>query len=159
MRIFAVSGYSGTGKTALIEILIRELVREGFSVATMKSSKHELGPEKGTDTWRHKQAGASTTLFLKTSESQVDLRERIGNENLEMLAGNDFLIIEGMKTADIPKFWCIGDTDFDLDDVPAGTQAVVTWSIRPHLISDIPIFTHEDVSHLVEIVKTKSESI
>jgi molybdopterin-guanine dinucleotide biosynthesis protein B len=159
MRVFAVSGYSGTGKTALIEVLIKELVREGKSVATVKSSKHEPSPEEGTDTWRHRQAGASRTLFLRAGGDQVNLRERIGKTNLEKLAGHDFLIIEGMKTAHIPRFWCIGDADLNLEDVPSGTQAIVTWSPRPHLISDIPIITDDDVSKLVELVKTKSEPI
>lgn len=159
MRVFAISGYSGSGKTTLTEVLIKEMVEEGLSVATMKSSKHEAGPEEGSDTWRHIQAGASMTLFQKASNDQTNIRERIGKQNLEKLAGHDFLIIEGMKSIDIPRFWCIGDSDFNLDDIPAGTQAIVTWSVRPDLITDIPILTQDDVKHLVEIVKTKSELI
>ena len=159
MRVFAVSGYSGTGKTSLIEVLIKELVEDGFSVATIKSSKHEPGPEKGTDTWRHRQAGASVTLFLIADEDQIDLRERIGKENLEKIGDHDFLVIEGMKTVEIPRFWCIGNADLNLEDVPAGTQAIVTWDLKPHLVSDIPIFTTNEVKRLVEIVKKTSKPI
>jgi hypothetical protein len=99
------------------------------------------------------------TLFHRANNDQVDIRERIGKENLEKLAGHDILIIEGMKSIGIPRLWCIGDSELILDDVPAGTRAIVTWSVRPDLISDIPIFTHDDVKHLAEIVKKKSEPI
>ncbi|MHA2046829.1 MAG: molybdopterin-guanine dinucleotide biosynthesis protein B, partial [Candidatus Thorarchaeota archaeon] len=64
MRVFAISGFSGTGKTTIVEGLVRALVESGYTVATIKSSKHDPGPESGTDTWKHRQAGASVALFL-----------------------------------------------------------------------------------------------
>jgi molybdopterin-guanine dinucleotide biosynthesis protein B len=49
MRVFAVAGYSSTGKTTLVEALIRELTRRGYSVSTIKSTNEEIKDMKGTD--------------------------------------------------------------------------------------------------------------
>lgn len=156
MRIFAVSGFSGTGKTTLVEEIVRALVMRGYTVATIKSSKQEPGPEKGTDTWRHMQAGASMTIFLRVNNESVKLKERIGADDFAKMSTYDFLIIEGMKSLNIPRFWCVGDTDVNLDDIPANTHAIVTWSERPSLISDIPVFAVNRVEQLVKIVRIKA---
>ncbi|MFW9788297.1 MAG: molybdopterin-guanine dinucleotide biosynthesis protein B [Candidatus Thorarchaeota archaeon] len=160
MRVFAVSGYSGTGKTTLIEAIIKSLVISGHSVATIKSSIHKRRPSHGTDTWRHMQAGASTAIFIEPSGKSGGLKDRVHSDELAGLLKYEFLIIEGMKSADIPKFWCIGDNELDHDDIPVNTQAVVSWSNRQAVQSiDIPIYTPDEIDALVEIVKTRSSDI
>jgi molybdopterin-guanine dinucleotide biosynthesis protein B len=158
MRVFAVSGYSGTGKTTLVEKIVRSLVESGHSVATIKSSKHEAGPDQDSDTWRHKQAGASLTFFLGPSTESTDFVERIGPDNLAELTPFDFLIVEGMKSANIPKFWCIGDKE--LADTPVKTEAIVSWSDNQVDSSlELPVFIADEIEKLVEIVKTKAVDI
>jgi molybdopterin-guanine dinucleotide biosynthesis protein B len=156
MRVFVISGFSGTGKTALVEVLVRELVKRGHSVATIKSSKHDPGPEQGTDTWRHMQAGASVTLFLRTNDESGGLRERIGEENLAKVAGHDFLIIEGMKSVDIPKFWCVGEGVVNPDDTPTNTQVIVSWSEKSSTSQGVPVIGSESVQELVKVVEEKA---
>ena len=156
MRVFAVSGFAGTGKTSLVEVLVRELVKNGHTVATIKSSKHEPGPDRGTDTWKHTQAGASTTLFLRTNETSRGLRARIGKENLAMLTGHDYLIIEGMKSVDIPRFWCVGVNEIVSDEIPLNTQAIVSWSQRTATNQEYTVIGAERVQELVEIVKERA---
>ncbi|MHA2025672.1 MAG: molybdopterin-guanine dinucleotide biosynthesis protein B [Candidatus Thorarchaeota archaeon] len=156
MRIFAVSGFSGTGKTTLVEVIVRELVMRGHTVATIKSSVHELSHEQGTDTWRHTQAGASVTLFVRVKDGSEGLRERIGKENLAMLAGHDFLIIEGMKSVDIPRFWCVGENEIVPDEIPTNTQAIVSWSHRSTSGQEHTVIELDRVPELVEIVKEKA---
>jgi len=159
MRVFVVSGFSGTGKTTLVESIVKALVKSGHTVATIKSSIHEPGPEKGTDTWRHVQAGASVALFYKADNGHVKLKERISTDDMATLLEHDFLIIEGMKSVNVGRFWCVGDTDFNLDDIPANTHAIVTWSEKPSLILDIPVLTADSVDQLLEIVKIKALDI
>ena len=157
MRVFAVSGYSGTGKTTLIEKIIRSLVASGHTVASIKSSIHKAGPDQGKDTLRHLQAGASMTIFLDPSSTSTFIRNRIDPEEWVKLARHDFLIIEGMKSADIPKFWCVGDATIELRDVPINTQAIVSWSDREvDWREDFPIIISERIDELVEIIKLKS---
>ena len=157
MRVFAVSGFSGTGKTTLVEDIIRSLVESGHSVATIKSSKHEAGPDQGTDTQRHKQAGASLTIFLGSNTESSSFTDRISPDELASLSKYDFLIVEGMKSVNIPRFWCVGDTELKHDDIPLNTQAIVAWSDAAAVVGlDLPVFIADEIDELVKIVKIRS---
>ena len=63
--ILSFVGHSNSGKTTLIERIIPELIRAGYRIATVKHAGHgfELDTE-GKDSWRHKQAGASTVIVI-----------------------------------------------------------------------------------------------
>ncbi len=156
MRVFAISGYSGTGKTTLVEAIVSSLVERGHSVVTMKSSHHEAGPDQGKDTLRHLQAGASLTVFLRTSNEDAELKERISTADLAKLSEHEFLIIEGMKSANVPKFWCVGDTKVAPDEIPINTHAIVSWSANPGRFNNIPVIASEQIGQLVKIVRSKA---
>ena len=153
MRVFAISGFSGTGKTTIVEGIVRELVKSGYTVATIKSSTHDPTPEQGTDTWRHTQAGASVSLFLKKDNGNATIKERIGKKNLEKLEEIDFLVIEGMKSVDIPRLWCVGDNEIDSGEIPLNTQAIISWSTKRQLSQDVPVINAESIHELIEILK------
>ena len=160
MRVFVVSGYSGTGKTTLIEEIIRTLTKSGQSVATLKSSMHEAGPEQGTDTWRHRQAGASMTIFLGPARKSAKFKDMISSKDLSRLSKFDFLIVEGLKSVDIPRFWCVGNREIEPSDVPKNTQAIVSWSKKEDtIVEDICVIEASEIDLLVDIVKKKSVDI
>ena len=57
--IAAVSGVKNSGKTTLMEKLIRVLTGRGLQVAAVKHDGHDFTPDvPGTDSWRFGQAGA-----------------------------------------------------------------------------------------------------
>ena len=61
--VFAVSGKKNTGKTTLTETLVREFSVRGLRVAVIKHDGHDFVPDvPGTDSYRHKAAGAVGTL-------------------------------------------------------------------------------------------------
>ncbi|MHA2223564.1 MAG: molybdopterin-guanine dinucleotide biosynthesis protein B [Candidatus Thorarchaeota archaeon] len=159
MRVFAISGFSGTGKTTIVEGLVRALVESGYTVATIKSSKHDPGPESGTDTWKHRQAGASVALFLKMDNEHGTLRERLGKENLEKLTDYDFLVIEGMKSVDIPRFWCVGNNEIEPGKIPLNTQAIVSWSKKSQPFQGVPVIYAESIHELIQIIEEKALDI
>ncbi len=66
-RPFAVSflAKSGTGKTTLIEKLIRIFAKKNYKVSSIKHTDHKFEADiKGKDSWRHKHAGAFSTMLL-----------------------------------------------------------------------------------------------
>ena len=157
MRVFAVSGFSGTGKTTLVEAIIKSLVKSGHTVATVKSSMHQAGSNKGTDTMRHTQAGASMTIFLGPGTKSDKFTDRIGSDELSNLYKYDFLIVEGMKSVNIPKFWCVGDKEIKHEDIPVNTHAIVSWSETTVIEGlDLPVFIADEIDDLVNIVKTRA---
>ena len=57
--IAAISGVKNSGKTTLMEKLIRVLTGRGLQVAAIKHDGHDFTPDvPGTDSWRFGQAGA-----------------------------------------------------------------------------------------------------
>ncbi len=62
--LVSIVGNSGAGKTTLLEKLIAAVTQRGFRVGTIKHDVHGFEMDKpGKDSWRHKQAGAVTTLI------------------------------------------------------------------------------------------------
>lgn len=155
MRVFAIAGFSGTGKTVLVELLVRELTRRGFSVSTMKSSNEDVADSEGSDTWRHKLAGAKATMLL--GPETVTIRMSRPSSLVELLSAvsSDILLIEGMKEANIPKIWCIGKGLLP-DEAPAGVIAYYTWDERQRRKHDSPLYQKGHISELADLVETSS---
>lgn len=57
MKIVAVVGTKNTGKTTLVTNIVKELVKRGFEVGTIKYSHHSFDMSD-RDTGKHKKAGA-----------------------------------------------------------------------------------------------------
>ena len=83
--ILCFVGRSNSGKTTLIERLIPELVQAGYRVATIKHAGHGFNLDtEGKDSWRHKQAGASTVIVLSKGSLAMfsDVSDQIKVEEL-----------------------------------------------------------------------------
>jgi len=106
--IVSIVGKSDSGKTTLIEKLIAELVRRGYRVATVKHTRHGFDMDvEGKDSWRHKKAGASTTVTA--SPTQVALIKDLDRDySLEEIRDKyihdaDLILAEGYKGNPFPK--------------------------------------------------------
>jgi molybdopterin-guanine dinucleotide biosynthesis protein B len=109
MNVLGIAGYSGSGKTTLIEKLIPEMVMEGFKVSLIKHAHHEFDIDHpGKDSWRHRHAGALEVL-VSSGRRWAIMHELRGEpepslqQQISLLAPCDLVIIEGYKSARIPK--------------------------------------------------------
>jgi len=98
--VLAIVGYSNSGKTTLMEKLVAGLVAKGLRIATIKHSHHQ--PEMdtpGKDSWRHKQAGASTSLLVGPEKMLMvsDVDEALNPELLtaRLFRDYDLVLVEG----------------------------------------------------------------
>lgn len=109
MRVFGIAGYSGAGKTTLIEKLLGEMIRRGLSVSIVKQSHHDVMLEPpGKDSWRHRQAGAQEVLLTTPYRWMLacELRNRPEPslaDHLKRLADCDLVLVEGYRRAQLPK--------------------------------------------------------
>ena len=157
MRVFSVAGYSSTGKTTLVEALIRELTRRGFSVSTIKSTNEDVRDRRGADTERHRLAGAKTTMLVGPESIMIQSRRPSSLNEMLSSIHDDLLIIEGMKEKPIPKIWCIGRNELP-KALPDGVLAIYTWDDEPigtetQMISR---YTIEQVGELADLIETAS---
>jgi molybdopterin-guanine dinucleotide biosynthesis adapter protein len=109
MRVFGFAGWSGSGKTTLIEQLIPRLIARGLSVSLVKHAHHEFDLDQpGKDSFRHREAGCSEVLVTSAVRwaLQHELRgapELSLDAALQRLSPCDLALVEGFKTAPIPK--------------------------------------------------------
>jgi molybdopterin-guanine dinucleotide biosynthesis protein B/molybdopterin-guanine dinucleotide biosynthesis protein len=98
---------SGTGKTTLLEKLIRELVRRGWSVGALKHDAHRFEIDhEGKDSWRLTRAGAAVTAISSPAQSAVIRRHEVEpalDTLLQDFIGMDLVLTEGFKRSRLPK--------------------------------------------------------
>lgn len=109
MKVFGFAGYSGAGKTTLIEQLIPNFTARGLRVSLIKHTHHNFDVDQpGKDSWRHRQAGAGEVL-LTCDTRWVLMHELRGapepslEEQLSVLSPCDLVLVEGFKQTPISK--------------------------------------------------------
>jgi molybdopterin-guanine dinucleotide biosynthesis adapter protein len=102
MRVLAIVGRQGSGKTTLIERLIPALQDRGLSVSTIKHTHHhqiELDVP-GKDSHRHRLAGASEVIVASDSGwARISAKPGPASlpELLAQLRPVDVVLVEGFK--------------------------------------------------------------
>lgn len=106
--ILSIVGKSDSGKTTLLEKLVKELKSRGYRIATIKHDAHSFEIDhEGKDSWRHKQAGATISLIsspTKLALVQDTEKDYTLAEIREAYIRNVHLILsEGYKRERHPK--------------------------------------------------------
>jgi len=109
VKVIGFSGYSGAGKTTLVEGLIASLVMAGQRVSVVKHAHHDFDIDHpGKDSWRHRQAGAfevviaSRRRLAKIREFPLEVQPTV-HQLLAELVHCDWALVEGFKHADLLK--------------------------------------------------------
>jgi molybdopterin-guanine dinucleotide biosynthesis protein B len=125
--MLAISGWSGAGKTTLIEALIPRLAGRGLRVGVVKHDAHRLEFDRpGKDTMRLREAGAARVEGLDERWwFQVAAAPR-GAGRLPLPPAFrldvDILVVEGGKSGTLDKIWLVGP---DGKGPPEETGAVI----------------------------------
>jgi molybdopterin-guanine dinucleotide biosynthesis adapter protein len=156
--IVSVVGRSNSGKTTLLEKLIRALADRGWRIGTVKHHFH--GPVEvdvpGKDSWRHKQAGARV-VALSSAQAFFVIRDTDGELPLDTIAhlalfGVDCILTEGFKSGPMPKIEVNRD----------GPDARLLCGPEDHLVAvvsdrdsgaPVPHFGLEDVPALADFIE------
>jgi len=106
--VVSIIGRSKSGKTTLVEGLIRELKSRGYRVATIKHTPYGMSfDEPDKDSWRHLEAGCEATAI--GSQAQMVLVKPVAQaptlDELVYLLGDayDIILTEGFKQDRAPK--------------------------------------------------------
>ncbi|MEE8577091.1 MAG: molybdopterin-guanine dinucleotide biosynthesis protein B [candidate division Zixibacteria bacterium] len=101
-----IVGGKNSGKTTLIEQLVRYLGRHGKRVATIKHSSHSHRfDQPGKDSYRHREAGAGLTVVESDSEMAIYADPgKLDCARVQELTNDkfDFWLVEGNRSADRP---------------------------------------------------------
>ena len=106
--VISIVGHSRSGKTTLIEHLIRELKKRGRRVAAVKHAHESFDLDRrGKDSWRYSEAGADSVTLLGAERSAVMRSHAPGysfDELLGFASGDaDIMLVEGLSSGPFPK--------------------------------------------------------
>jgi molybdopterin-guanine dinucleotide biosynthesis protein B len=157
--VVSIVGRSNTGKTTLIEKMIKELVARGYRVATIKHNLHGFDIDHpGKDSWRHREAGARLTVLASPKKvaliKDVDRDYTIDEIRDRYVEDADILLVEGYKENDFPKIEVFRSSlGVELLSRKEGNLLAVA-SDRP-LGVDVPCLDINDARGIVDLVEER----
>jgi molybdopterin-guanine dinucleotide biosynthesis protein B len=106
--IVSLVGKSDSGKTTLLEKVVRELKSRGYVVGTIKHDAHSFEIDhEGKDSWRHKNAGAHMTIISSPAKlalvMDTDHDHSLSELRDRFVEDMDIIITEGYKKEIHPR--------------------------------------------------------
>ena len=156
--ILSIVGKSNSGKTTLIEKLLQIFVQRGLKIATIKHDAHSFDVDHpGKDTWRHREAGASTVLIA--SSERVFLTKKIDEAlTLDQLRSDfleaeyDLILTEGFRRDNAPKIE-VHRTERSKDLVyEPGEENVIAVASDTSWDFTIPVYHLDDAKSIADFI-------
>lgn len=103
--VVAVCGFKNSGKTTLLESIVRRMNEAGLKVAVIKHDGHDFQADvPGTDSFRMKAAGAYGTCVFSDSKYSIVKEKSVSVKDLiEQFPEADLVLLEGLKHSEYPK--------------------------------------------------------
>jgi molybdopterin-guanine dinucleotide biosynthesis protein B len=156
--VVSVIGRSDSGKTGVMESLIRSLTERGWRVATVKHHHGDDVDVEGKDSWRHGRAGAVTRVLSAGAEyavfRRVD-RERTLAELVDAAGDADIVLAESFKAV-------LGPARIEVIRRARSDELVSDPSTLFGVITDdaslaapgVPVYTFEEVAtRLTDVIE------
>ncbi len=111
--ILGIYGYQDSGKTTLVDQLVRALAQKGYKVSSVKHTPHKKSVDaEGKDTWRHWKAGSDPVVFSSEIETTIIKHSKTSIEEIARMVESEYhpdvIIIEGVKQGSFRKV-AVGD--------------------------------------------------
>jgi molybdopterin-guanine dinucleotide biosynthesis adapter protein len=155
--ILSIVGWSGSGKTVLLEKLIPEMVRRGYRVATAKHHPHHFDMDyEGKDTWRHRQAGAACTI-ISSHDRLAMIRDMDHDAPLDELRERfirdvDIIIAEGFKRDRAPKIEVYRKA-MEKEPLFKTMSGIVAMVTDAPLDPGVPVMGLDDIPRLADFIE------
>jgi len=162
--IVSIVGFSGSGKTTILEKLVSVLTADGVKVAIIKHDVHGFQMDKpGKDTWRHKQAGAVATII--SSSAQVGMVMDVDHEHTPAELANflgfaDLVITEGYKHGPHPKLEVFRpEATGDIAPVCQNDPKLLALISDEKVAMDVPVFGTAQIVEVAAFLKNYLEFV
>jgi len=159
-NVFGVTGWKNSGKTTLVEALVSELTRRGFTVATVKHAHHDFDIDKeGTDSFRHRQAGAREVAIV--SDRRWALMHELQGEAephlediLARLSPADIVLVEGYKRDSHKKIEARRAEAKSREPLaPADPNIIAIASDHAIEGETLPVFDIDDITGMADFIE------
>jgi len=157
--VLSIVGRSDTGKTTLLEKLVRELTSRGYKVGTIKHDLHGFDIDReGKDSWRHKNAGATMTIISSPTKLAL-IKDVAFDTEIDQIVAKyvddvDIVITEGYKQSKKPKIEVFRKAAYD-DLLCSGDENLVAIATDSIHDVNVPQFNINDAKGLTDLVEEK----
>ena len=157
-RVIGVCGFKNSGKTTLVEKLVRHLTEQGYKISTIKHAHHDFDiDQEGRDSFRHRKAGATEVAVISQNRFAI-MNELRGtepptlNEILGKLSPCDLVIVEGYKRDTHDKIE-VRNLELDHPVLAGDDPTIVAIAANGKIVkSNVPVFNRDDVSNLAQFI-------
>lgn len=160
MKIIMIKGITKTGKTTTAEAVIKELRKRGYTVGSVKDIHFEAFTmeTEGTNTDRHKKAGAHPVTARGMSETDVMFNHTLDIDDILDFYHQDFVVLEGDSGANCPNIITartIEELDAQYNDLTIAVSGVISAELEEY--KGLPIINGmADVEQLVDLIEEKT---
>jgi molybdopterin-guanine dinucleotide biosynthesis adapter protein len=157
--IISIVGKSNSGKTTLVEKLIPELIKRGYRVATIKHNKHGFDIDhEGKDSWRHKKAGARTTVIACPTRvaliEDIDRDYSLGEIGDKYIKDADVILAEGYKGNSFPKIE-VFRSELKRELLCGKEDNLLALASDTKLDVGVPCFDINDIKSVADLIEDK----
>lgn len=155
-KTVSVTGFKNSGKTRVVEALVKELSRRGYKVGTLKHTADDIILDSpGKDTSRHREAGSIATGILQDNTTALFLDQKISlHQATKKLGAIDYLVIEGFKTVDTHARVIVPREDYEVEKLDNGL--VIATVKVPESKYTGEALTLDDIVKLADLVEEKA---
>ncbi len=157
--VFAFAAYSGTGKTTVIEQIVRALKAKGLRVAVIKHDGHRFEIDhEGKDSWRFAHAGADITIISSQEKTAyVEQRSLSLRQLIDMVHDVDLILVEGYKNEALPQIG-IARRATGKGFTADLSRFIAIITDMEEVETALPRFTFEDIKGVTEfIMKSRND--
>ncbi len=158
--IVSIVGKSDSGKTTLLEKLVKELASRGFRIGTVKHDAHAFEIDhEGKDSWRHKRAGASVTVISSPAKlalvADTDHDHTISEIRSLYMRRVDLIMTEGYKRESYPKIE-VFRPEMHRELLCTDDENLIAIAGNPSASpAGIPVFDLDDVQTICDFIEQR----
>lgn len=157
--VIGIAGWKKSGKTTLVVRLIEEFTRRGLRIGSVKHAHHSFQIDDGeTDSARHRRAGAAQVAIVSSRRwalvhELADAPEPELEEVIARLGPCDLIIVEGYKSAPIPKIEVRRTAAFSRDTL-ADKDPNIIAVVADHAVDGrgLPVFGLDDITAVADFI-------
>ncbi len=156
-KVIGVCGFKNSGKTTLVEKLVRHLTERGIRVSTIKHAHHDFDIDhEGRDSFRHRKAGAAEVAVVSQHRWAI-MHELRGDEPpsldevLSKLTPCELVIVEGYKRDTHDKIE-VRNLELSHAILAGDDPTIVAVAANGKITSSVPVFDRDDVAALAQFI-------
>ena len=156
-NIITIVGKSNSGKTTLLEKLIVCLTQRGYKIGSVKHAHDGFDMDKkGKDSWRHRKAGAKSTLVIMEDKVAIikDDKTSYIEKMQSYLSDMDIILAEGFKRQKLLKIEVFRTGSVHKTPLCMGDETLIAFVTDSDYQPDVPVFGLEDIHEIADFIES-----